>query len=105
LDNASECITVYAAPQPAIQTVPALDPVSARALLVHQRIQSRDPNPYREDDALVQAEPAVRDQLDWTQIGKLLEAVDSARALGFTVGTTNWGAHVYHAVFATAIDK
>ena len=43
-----------------------------------------------------------KNDIDWVWVGKLIEAADSARALGFSVGTTNWGAHIYRAVEASA---
>lgn len=39
-----------------------------------------------------------KNDIDWVWVGKLIEAAGSARALGFSVGTTNWGAHLYRAI-------
>lgn len=37
----------------------------------------------------------LRVPIDWSQAGRLMEAAMSASSAGFTVGTTNWAAHIY----------
>lgn len=40
--------------------------------------------------------------IDWSQAGRLMEAAMSASHAGFTVGTTNWAAHICRAMLAAA---
>lgn len=44
--------------------------------------------------ALASKPPAI----DWSQAGRLMEAAMTAKAAGFTTGTTNWAAHICRAM-------